>query len=239
MSTLSVQDAAIALGISTSPIRAALRSGDLEPASTDPIRVTAEALDEWVRSLTDGHGPECYMSTDPFRIGRRDDCACVACHCGDLYERGWMGSCARCHRPLVINGQVVRPASPSGGDGRSTGPAPVSVSAGIDAQVSAPVAASHTAGPAGSSHQPTEKKGTDQVGAFGADLARTGSSIPCDTDPRSGLRAGRWTCACGHGATAHDRWTYCALCGCDRFRRPRTNDAATPGRVAAPSPSNP
>jgi hypothetical protein len=66
------------------------------------------------------HGLECPARED--RAVRRDrggrfvpgtaaaklDCQCVACHCGDRYERGWMGSCARCFRPLLRDGRVVR-----------------------------------------------------------------------------------------------------------------------------------
>lgn len=71
--------------------------------------------------LFHSHGPECPLSTPLTwsaahkRLVRRDcpgirsdDCACVACYCGPRYERGWMGSCARCHRPLIVDGKVVR-----------------------------------------------------------------------------------------------------------------------------------
>jgi hypothetical protein len=57
--------------------------------------------------MTATHGLECPQRPDAPRIGRTA-CACVACYCGEDYERGWMGSCARCFRPLVRDGRVVR-----------------------------------------------------------------------------------------------------------------------------------
>lgn len=57
--------------------------------------------------VTTGHGTECPITTDPDPRGR-SECQCVACHCGDDYRPGWLGACARCHRPLIINGRVHR-----------------------------------------------------------------------------------------------------------------------------------
>jgi hypothetical protein len=105
--------------------------------------------------------------------------------------------------------------------------------ASADAALPSPAAAP-TFAPVGGSHQPNEKKGTDQAGATRADLAPSSSSIPCDTE----LRPGRWTCRCGHTRVGHSDLGYCHLCACDRYRRPSanplTNDGAAPGR-ATPS----
>ncbi len=54
-----------------------------------------------------GHGLECPIRTHPDARGR-SECQCIVCHCGDDYRPGWLGACARCHRPLLTNGKVHR-----------------------------------------------------------------------------------------------------------------------------------
>lgn len=70
-----------------------------------------------------GHGPECPFGTGAYpwywdtvhRMWRRRnvrgavECQCVACHCGPDHEPGGpVGACRRCHRPLTVDGRVVR-----------------------------------------------------------------------------------------------------------------------------------
>ena len=69
------------------------------------------AFGAWLadRWALDVHGAECPLSVQPGVSGAvGPSCECVACYCGDAYERGWMGSCARCYRPVVRYGRVVR-----------------------------------------------------------------------------------------------------------------------------------
>lgn len=70
-----------------------------------PARYEVAELHRWLRECTDGHGSECPVHHEPWA---NHECQCVSCHCGDDYEYGWLGSCARCFRPLVRDGRVVR-----------------------------------------------------------------------------------------------------------------------------------
>lgn len=82
-----------------------------------------DRTDPTVRPSDAGHGPECPMGSGAHpwywdahhREWRRrggdpvPSCLCVACHCGpDSDPSGWLGSCARCYRPIVRDGRVVR-----------------------------------------------------------------------------------------------------------------------------------
>jgi hypothetical protein len=128
---------------------------------------------------------------------------------------------------------VALPSSGSGGrgDGSATSPE----SDGFDAWAAAPTTVSHSAVPTGNrtNNQPARSRADGSSSTKGGRSEVTGT----DTEPRSG----RWTCRCGHTTVAHSEWGPCRMTGClcDRFFAPRKNDAATPGRVAASSPSNP
>lgn len=108
--TVPTEIAAWFLGVGSRTINRWTNAGFLTaatpPAGSQPARYEIAELRRWRRECTEGHGPECRLSTEPFHPGV--ECACVACNCGDDYRPGWMGSCARCHRPLVVDGRVVR-----------------------------------------------------------------------------------------------------------------------------------
>lgn len=77
-------------------------------AGSQPARYEVAELRRWVRECTDRHGPECPIRHDPFS-GHRLSCDCVGCNCGDAHEPGGpVGACRRCHRPLIVDGRVVR-----------------------------------------------------------------------------------------------------------------------------------
>ncbi|HET7736431.1 MAG TPA: helix-turn-helix domain-containing protein [Nocardioidaceae bacterium] len=104
---LSTPDAGRLLGVTRSTVASWIRSGQLD-AVRDGRNYKVRRSDVLARrdAAVAGHGRECQLSTDPFRSGV--ECSCVACYCGEGYVRGWMGSCARCYRPLVRDGRVVR-----------------------------------------------------------------------------------------------------------------------------------
>lgn len=108
--TVPTPAAADLLGVHRRTLTSWTRGGRIRAAvparGSQPSRYEIAELHRLVRESTEGHGPECPVHHQPFE---GHECQCVACHCGpDFAAGGFLGSCARCLRPRVENGRVVR-----------------------------------------------------------------------------------------------------------------------------------
>ena len=108
--TVPVEIAAASLGVHPRTLRLWTQQNLVTQAvpsrGSHPARYDIAELHRWVRECTDGHGTECPVHHDPWS---NRECQCVSCHCADLHEPGGpVGACRRCHRPLIVDGKVVR-----------------------------------------------------------------------------------------------------------------------------------
>ena len=125
--TVPTSVAADMLGVHPRTILKWTRKGHIVAAApgsgSTEARYAIGELRRWWAECTASHGPECRLHAEPFHPGV--ECACVACHCGALSDpSGWMGTCSRCHRPIVRAGRVWRPSLGGGSHPHSGLPSP-------------------------------------------------------------------------------------------------------------------
>ena len=94
---LSAEEAARLLGVSDTCIRRAAQNGELQTIIEGRHLFLHSDVATLGERRSEGHGPECGMSTDPF--GNSHQCDCILCHCGPRHEPGgFLGTCQRCGR---------------------------------------------------------------------------------------------------------------------------------------------
>ena len=108
---VGAEEAARILGCSAVTVRKLIHKGQLSAVTADPFSL--ERSEVWAflerrRDSQNHHGPECQISYCDLWDMAFHECQCVACHCPTFVPGGFLGTCDRCGRPLVVNGRVVR-----------------------------------------------------------------------------------------------------------------------------------
>lgn len=111
--TLTSAEVGEILGCSANNVGKMVRAGRLvarQSCKGGGYRIDIDVLEAFVTEMhrhAERHGPGCSHSQPA--LSHPAECECVACHCGDDHTPGgFLGTCQRCGRPLVVDGKVVR-----------------------------------------------------------------------------------------------------------------------------------
>ena len=109
---VGTEEAARILGCSAITVRKIANRGDLANYGDGDRMLLARSevvayLERRINSRR-YHGPECLLSTCDLWERGQHECQCVSCHCPSFSPGGFLGTCADCGRPLVVDGRVVR-----------------------------------------------------------------------------------------------------------------------------------